>query len=170
MSYFPEEDEIVWVTQTHYCFAQHDVPPEQWKWELGRVVRIGPLRDEYGRPTAQWWSVRLGDHRVIQRGSKELRRYNAVDQLADLVRCTGCRDHGRQECPKHQGIYYMDAVVAATSNDITFDCDAIMSTCLEPGPDQALHNPRRSLTLRERQRRRLKTKAAKRSRAKNRGR
>ena len=118
------------------------------------------------------FSVKFGDGRVETRWADDCEVYNAVDSLADLVRCRRCVDYGQDRCADHAGVLYLDAVTASTTGWVTYS-DLVTASNVDPITalgDIVREPERRPLTDSERLKRSRRRQASKQSRRRNRSR
>ena len=165
-----EVGDVVWVTQNHYSFVDDDdlfQRQDLWEWERGEIVAV----PAHGRTA--WFRVRrLFDGRVASRDLNEIRQYDAINQLADLVRCPTCRDRGFDRCQTHSNVNIEWQVTAASaSNLICINATTTTSSAEDSAPpadDNAPVSHRRRLSDKERAHRRKRRRIGKRSRSRNR--
>lgn len=159
-----ERGDLVWVTK--YCYSRGPSSvPDWWEWEKGQVVYADSL----------WIRARVANGRVVARTVHEVREYDIVTQLADLVRCPECRDFDHNQCRKHTlgnlNVASLCASAGVTNTDghISF---AVTSTTTNRTADDAdtddVFDHRRRLSRRERARRQRRRRMKRRSQSRNR--
>jgi hypothetical protein len=120
---------------------------------------------------AQRVKLRFGNGRIETRWSTQVEPYNAVDSLADLVRCRQCADYGVDQCKEHSGVIFMDARSTVGSDaawTTTFAACASNTDPITALGDLVREPERRRLTSEERVSRSKARRRSKASRRRNR--